>query len=509
MSAGVVIGRIIRFVVIGTLSVGGLGLLSFGPRDTEPMPPGRVVVEYWEKWTGYEEQAARAIVNDFNNTIGKEKNIYVRYLSISYVNQKTLVATAGGDPPDIAGLNDWQMSQFAALDAIEPLEGMAAEYSQRNPQNKIDATTYKKVYWDSVNFGGHLYALISTPASLGLLYNKKIFDEAGMTHPPKTIAELDEFARKLDILDQYGRVVRAGTLPQEPGWYLYYLPIWFGGNIWDESTHRFTLTDPRVVKAFDWIQSYARKFGAANMQAFFGSMEGKFDSPNNGFMHGDIVMEMNGPWMANYIYHNNKSMGEQVMPHAQEMALVQAGKISNEERRKNYAWAFAPWPAEEPYDDPRHAVTYCTSDILVIPKGARHKQEAFEFMAYVTRQDVMEKLCLSHCKNSPLTAVSESFRNQHTNPYIDVYEDLASSPKAQFAPRVPIIMEVKDTLDVAIQNLAYMRTNPRTGQPYTPIEALQEAQDQLQAKYDDFAQNQSARHGEIAGAPPSGKEVAR
>jgi multiple sugar transport system substrate-binding protein len=272
------------------------------------------------------------------------------------------------------------------------------------------------------------------------------------------------------------------------------MPMWFGGNIWDETTHRFTLTDPRVVKAFDWIQSYARKFGAANMQAFFGSMEGKFDSPNNGFMHGDIVMEMNGPWMANYVYHNNKSMGEQMMPHDKEMALVDANQITTEERRKNYAWAFAPWPAEEPYESARQAVTYCTSDILVIPKGAKHKKEAFEFMAYVTRQDVMEKLCLSHCKNSPLASVSEHFRNHHTNPYIDVYEELASSPKAQFAPRIPIIMEVKDALDVAIQNLAYMRINPKTGKPYRPLEALERAQLQLQAKYDDFAQKQKARH---------------
>lgn len=496
--------RIVSYIVTAVLVMGALLLLAFGPRDSEKIPPDRVVVEYWEKWTGYEETAARDIVNDFNNSVGRDKGIYVRYLSISNVNQKTLVATAGGSPPDIAGLNDWQMAQFAALDAIEPLETMAADYSRRDPDHKIDSTTYKKVYWDSVNFDGHLYALISTPASLGLLYNKRTFEDAGITHPPRTMDELDADAARLDKIDAYGHVIRAGTLPLEPGWYLYYMPMWFGGNIWDERTRKFTLTDPAVVRAFDWIQSYSRKLGAGNVASFFGSMEGKFDSPNNGFMHGDIVMEMNGPWMANYVFHNNASMNQVVMTHDQEMALVNADRISVEDRRKNYAWAFAPWPSVTPNDDPKKAVAYCTSDILVIPKGARHKQEAFEFMAYVTRREVMEKLCLSHCKNSPLAAVSDSFRNHHTNPYIDVYEDLANSPNAKFAPRVPIIMEVKDTLDVAIQNLAYLRTNPATGKPYTPLEALQEAQSQLQAKYDDFAQMQSARHPE-RGAGPEAK----
>ena len=493
--------RHIRFIIMTVMIVGGILLLAFGPRDTEnKIPANAVVVEYWEKWTGYEETAARNIVNDFNNTVGKEKNIYVRYLSISNVNQKTLIATAGGSPPDIAGLNDWQMAQFASLDAIQPLESMAAEYSRANPAHTIDANTYKKVYWNSVNYQGHLYGLISTPASLGLLYNKKTFEEVGIDHPPRTMDELDADAAKLDKIDSYGHVIRAGTLPQEPGWYLYYLPMWFGGNIWDEKTQKFTLTDPAVVKAFDWIQSYSRKLGTQNVQSFFGSMEGKFDSPNNGFMHGDIVMEMNGPWMANYVFHNNPAMNEVLMKHDQEMALVNANNISVEERRKNYQWAFAPWPSVTPNDDPKKAVAYCTSDVLVIPTGAKHPREAFEFMAYVTRQEVMEKLCMSHCKNSPLAQSSDDFRNHHTNPYISVYEDLANSPNATFAPRIPIIMEVKETLDVAIQNLAYMRINSATGQPYTPLEALTEAQSQLQAKYDDFAQKQKARHtGERGG----------
>jgi len=68
-------------------------------------------------------------------------------------------------------------------------------------------------------------------------------------------------------------------------------------------------------------------------------------------------------------------------------------------------------------------------------------------------------------------------------------------------------MEVKDTLDVVIQTLAYMRPNPRTGQPYTAAEALQEAQAQLQAKYDDFMQKQRARHPELARSAPGGPEV--
>ncbi len=57
------------------------------------------MIDYWEKWSGNEEAQMRVIVNDFNNTVGARKGIYVRYVSSSTINQKTLVATAAGFRP--------------------------------------------------------------------------------------------------------------------------------------------------------------------------------------------------------------------------------------------------------------------------------------------------------------------------------------------------------------------------------------------------------------------------
>jgi hypothetical protein len=57
----------------------------------------------------------------------------------------------------------------------------------------------------------------------------------------------------------------------------------------------------------------------------------------------------------------------------------------------------------------------------MIPRGSKHPREAFEFIAYVQRQDVMEKLCQSHCKNSPLATQSDDWVFTHPNPFIDVF----------------------------------------------------------------------------------------
>ena len=92
-----------RTILVLMLAGGGY-VIAYGPRPHATAPPGRVTVTYWEKWAGMEADAMRAIVNDFNETVGAEKGIYVEYLSLANVHYKTLAATAGGIPPDIAGL---------------------------------------------------------------------------------------------------------------------------------------------------------------------------------------------------------------------------------------------------------------------------------------------------------------------------------------------------------------------------------------------------------------------
>jgi multiple sugar transport system substrate-binding protein len=149
---------------------------------------------------------------------------------------------------------------------------------------------------------------------------------------------------------------------------------------------------------------------------------------------------------------------------------------------KRLQWAAVPFPSAVPG---LNDVSYAPFDTLCIPKGSKHKKEAFEFIAYVNRQEVMEKLCNAHSKNSPLKKVSDDFLEHHKNPYIKVFEDLANSPNAYSLPQIPIMPEVGDELNNAVQSVALLEAEPEA--------ALKQAQDRLQTKYDDFMQKQHAR----------------
>jgi multiple sugar transport system substrate-binding protein len=471
------LGALAKVLGISLLVIPAISLLTFGPRGGEEIPAGRTVVEYWEKWTGAEEMQMRQIVADFNNSVGKDKNIYVRYMSTTAINQKTLVATAAGVPPDVAGLWESNVVQYAAQDALEPLEEMATSAG-------ITRDTYKKVYWDQMNYQGHLYALISTPAAVVLHYNRLIFESEAETlkakgldptRPPRSIAEMDAYADALTKRDARGRILRAGYFPMEPNWYVPEIWMWFGGDVFDQKTQKITLTDPRVIASYDWIASYTRKFGKDAANDFRGGLSTAFDSPQNAFLVNFVVMEWQGPWMANYIDHLRPDLQRLVWPREVEM------KKSIAERRKNYFWAVAPFPDAAGLGD----VTYASCDILCIPRGAKHKKEAFEFIAYVNRQDVMEKLCMMHSKNSPLANVSENFLAHHPNPFIDVFEKMAASPHARGVPQLPIWQEMSDELTSIGQAMALAEGDART--------ALEKAQVRLQGSYDNYMEIQRAR----------------
>lgn len=455
-----------------------VGIVVWGPRGQSEIPDGFVRVSYWEKWTGNEAEQMKQIVADFNRTIGREKKIFVEYMSMSEVHRKTLIAAAAGVPPDIAGLWDGQVVQFASLNALEPLDELAAEFG-------ITRAHYKPAYWNLCTYDGRLWVLVSTPAAIALHYNKHaFFGNAGAlrsegldpTRAPQTIAELDRYADVLTTFHPPGsrRLQRAGYLPVE-SWYTTHLPLWFGGRVYDPQAPQLTLLEPRVVRAYEWLQAYSLKLGKDSLVELRSGF-GTYNSPQNPFYSDQVAMVQQGPWVANYVQNLVPHMSEVLVPKSLELFLPRVV------RPFNYSWGVAPFPSDLPELED---VTYVAADVLMIPRGAKHKREAFEFIAYVQRQEVMEKLCRMHCKLSPLVVVSDAFIRTHPNPYIDIFERLAASPNAHGIPQTPIFPEIGDELNVMVQSVYLLQA--------TPEQALRTAEQRLREKQQTYLQRQRLR----------------
>jgi ABC-type glycerol-3-phosphate transport system substrate-binding protein len=524
--------NVLRYLktLLGGLFLAAVGaVLVFGPRDSgrSKAPPGFTDVTYWEKWTGNEGAQMQVIVDDFNRTVGREKHIYVKCLTISNIEERTLAATAAGVPPDVAGLTDEQIAQFAALDALEPLDDLDLA------GHGITREAYKPVCWDGCVFEGHLWALPSTPAPVALHYNKRILQEnaaalraAGFDpeHIPTLLADFDRFARVLDRREGNGKILRSGYLAMEPGWFINFTPYWFGASYFDDATGKFTLTDPGVVQAFQWIRDYSVRYTPDAITQFQSGGSGS-NSTQNPFLTGAIAMEQQGCWTANFIEDLAPALNRWQRFEREEPAMIAAGvtdrderwrrfedeigaelrpldaeqrraalankiaeesKLTIDQRRANYEWGAVAFPSAVPG---LANATYTGFDALTIPRGARHKPEAFEFIAYVNRPDVTEKLNMMHCKISPLRKVSDHFMNHHPNPYIAVFEGLAASPNSHGVPRCPIWPEVVAEMNDTTQKIFLLEEEP--------AKALAEAQQRLQARLDQFNARQAKRRGRV------------
>jgi hypothetical protein len=152
-----------------------------------------------DEWTGMEKDAMEAVVRDFNRS---QSRIWVEYQSVSLYQQKILLATAGGDPPDIAGLLAADIADFAEKNALIPLD-------ERMRGTHLVRENFLPTYWDMGVYHDRVWAVASVPIVVSLHWNKDLFAKAGLDpeRPPRTIAELDEFAEN----SRSSRTARSGS----------------------------------------------------------------------------------------------------------------------------------------------------------------------------------------------------------------------------------------------------------------------------------------------------------
>ncbi len=443
-----------RFAILLVLLVA----TGCGRAPEKPRADGRVVVRYWEKWTGFEGEAMQSVIDDFN---AAQDRILVERMTVSQIDQKFTLAVSGGDPPDLVGLWSFSVNDFAEKGALLPMDAALARAG-------ITREQYLPVIWDLCGYRGRQWALPSTPGSLALHWNRTLFREAGLDpdQPPVSLSELDRMAEQLTIVrvrrgaevatvrypelteaEKAGldfEILQMGHLPQEPGWWIALWPYWFGGRLWD-GDRRITADEAPAREALEWMASYSRKYGVKNIR-MFGASNGNFSSPQNPFLAGRVAMELQGVWMHNFI--------EKFAPRLD--------------------WGAAAFPSVDPARWP--GVTLIECDVLCIPKGARHPREAFAFIQYVNTQPVMEKLCLGQRKFSPLAECSGDFRARHPNPHIGVFIELARSPNACYVPRLAVWNEYRDEMLVATDRILSLAADPE--------QVSQQVQRRVQWKFD-------------------------
>ncbi len=224
-------------------------------------------LEFWQFWT---DPKAKPVIESIVEQFEQENpgwTVNVTDLTWSDGHQKIIVAFGAGNPPDLLELgSDW-IAEFAAGNALSPIELDTSQFLLTEP-----GTFEDEVY-------AHPWFL----ASRILYFNKTLLDRAGVNIPTDWQSML-EACKAIDNLDPL--ISGFGANSAEPHrLYKKFLPfVWScGGDIIEDS--KINLDNPEVLKALKFYRSLT-EYSHIEKQRFL----------EDSFLEGKLGFVISGGW---------------------------------------------------------------------------------------------------------------------------------------------------------------------------------------------------------------------
>ena len=331
-----------------------LDLSKLSPSIKDPSSP--VTITY-ETWQDFSKGSLPALAKEFHQI---HPNISIKFQAVPADSAQTKLTTqiAGGNPPDVAYVDDGTVGAFAPRGAIVNLEDYMSK-SKATPQSD-DVPAFTKM----VSYQGQMYGLPIDGESTALFYRTDEFKKAGISSPPKTWSELAADAKKLTIPSekQYGYALFATT--GETTYYWYPFLYQAGGTQTTPDDKHAAFDSAAGQKAAQFYVSL-RNYSSPDL---WGS-----DSwtSRGTFATGKTAMYMAGAWFAG------------------EMENTFKKTIGNN-------WAVAPLPTETAGSP---CATTIAGDALVMPAAGHNHDAAWKWMEFLSAPQNMALLNLGTKKN--------------------------------------------------------------------------------------------------------------
>ncbi|MCM3783191.1 ABC transporter substrate-binding protein [Neobacillus mesonae] len=315
---------------------------------------GKKTITFWHSMTELTGDAIAEVIKAFEaeHTDIKVNSVYIAQQGEGK-NEKLLAAVAGGNAPDVAYFDRFEVATWAAQGSLTDLTELAS-------RDQITEEGFYPFAWEEAGYDGKLYAMPTSTDARLVFYNKEHFEQAGLDpeQTPKTIEELEAVAEKLTIKEG-NRFKQIGFIPwYGQGWF--YGWGWsFGGEFMDESGN-VTADHPKNIEALTWMTEYAQKYNIEDIASFTSSQGTSTMDP---FFTGQLSMQVSGPWTVSQAKKFNPDLKYGVFP--------------------------MPTPTGENH------TTWSGGWATVMPKGSKNQDAAWEFMKFLsgeTGQEIFSRI---------------------------------------------------------------------------------------------------------------------
>jgi multiple sugar transport system substrate-binding protein len=360
-----------------------LDLSKLSPSIKDPSSP--VTITY-ETFQDFSKGALPGLAKEFHQI---HPNITIKFQAVPPDSAQTKLTTqiAGGNPPDVAYVDDGTVGAFAPRGAVLNLEDYMSK-SKATPKSD-----YVPAFVKMVSYQGQIYGLPIDGESTALFYRTDEFKKAGIAGPPKTWAELQADAQKLTIPSQkqYGYALFAST--GETSYYWYPFLYQAGGTQTTPDDKHAAFASPAGLKAGEFYVGL-RKYSSPDL---WGS-----DSYTSRvtFATGKTAMYMAGAWFAG------------------EMQGTYKNQVKNN-------WAVAPLPTMTTGSP---CATTIAGDALVIPSAGQNHDAAWKWAEFLSAPQNMALLNLGTKKNPttllpPRTSLLNNPDTFKANPVLKPFAD--------------------------------------------------------------------------------------
>jgi len=191
--------------------------------------------------------------------------------------EKLLTMVQGGQIPDVVEMPERWLSLYASNGQLESLEPWLAKWEDTG-QLTDRTLQFGRVVKNTaymIPYGFYIRAMF---------YNKKLFEQAGLSGPPQTLDEFMADAQKISAIPGKSGYCLRGSKGGFSGWYMF-MATMNGKGDWFTQDGTSTFNEPGAVKGFQYLVDLYQKGYAPKDSVNWG-----FNEIVSGFYSGTCAM---------------------------------------------------------------------------------------------------------------------------------------------------------------------------------------------------------------------------
>lgn len=389
-----------------------------GSSSPQTVPSGShapVTISMWSEWTS---KAETQVFNKVFDMFHEQYPWITVDSRTGLTDNKITAAINAGDAPDtvlsfgVDNVGLW-CSTGAWIDMNPYINGPdGIDMSATFPASALAYTSYN----------GTQCSLPFLTDTVGMYYNLDMFEQAGISDPPKTTDELIEDAKKLTQFNADGSIKVAGFVP----WLGYNccgmttlaFGHMFGAQWLDDQGNPAFATDPGWAAMFEWQKKFITEVygggdfqtGVDKLQRFVAGTADEFSTAND-FEIGRVAITIDGEWRAgpNFIQADVPDL--------------------------NYDTAPVP---TAPDKTDLYGSTWAGGTVIGIPRGSEHEAEAWLLIKFMATDTDTLVYMANNAYNVPTTTQSLDSPDLNFVPQFQTFLDGFNNPDSAYRPTTPL-----------------------------------------------------------------------